>query len=73
MKSNCEQRQNGRIGEDEARARFARITGTLALEDLADRDLIIEAVFENMDVKKKLGSRAPGTAAGRHPGQQHPT
>lgn len=58
VKSNYESSvKRGRIGEDEARARFARITGTLALEDLADRDLIIEAVFENMDVKKSVFAR----------------
>ena len=37
--------------------RFGRITGTLKLEDLADRDLIVEAVFENMDVKKDVFAR----------------
>lgn len=53
IKSNYESSvKRGRISEEEARARFARITGTLALEDLGDRDLIVEAVFENMDVKK---------------------
>jgi 3-hydroxyacyl-CoA dehydrogenase len=30
------------------------LTPTLSLEDLADCDLIIEAVFENMDVKKEI-------------------
>jgi 3-hydroxyacyl-CoA dehydrogenase len=30
------------------------LTPTLALEDLADCDLVIEAVFENMDVKKEI-------------------
>ncbi|MEO7053906.1 MAG: 3-hydroxyacyl-CoA dehydrogenase NAD-binding domain-containing protein [Rhizomicrobium sp.] len=49
--------KRGRLTEDEARARFARITGTLTLEDLADRDLIVEAVFENMDVKKGIFAR----------------
>jgi len=58
VKSNYESSvKRGRITEDEARARFARITGTLALEDLADRDLIVEAVFENMDVKKGVFTR----------------
>ena len=49
--------KRGRLTEDEARARFARITGTLELADLADRDLVVEAVFENMDVKKDIFAR----------------
>lgn len=58
IKSNYESSvKRGRISEEEARARFARITGTLALEDLGDRDLIVEAVFENMDVKKDVFTR----------------
>ncbi len=58
IKSNYESSvKRGRISEEEARARFARITGTLALEDLGDRDLIVEAVFENMDVKKAVFTR----------------
>ena len=36
------------------RARWACSTPTLSLDDLADCDLIIEAVFENMDVKKEV-------------------
>ena len=49
--------KRGRLSEEEARARFGRITGTLKLDDLADRDLIVEAVFENMDVKKDIFAR----------------
>jgi 3-hydroxyacyl-CoA dehydrogenase len=32
----------------------ARITGTLAKADLADCDLVVEAIVENLDVKKTL-------------------
>jgi 3-hydroxyacyl-CoA dehydrogenase len=49
--------KRGRLSEEDARARFGRITGTLKLEDLADRDLIVEAVFENMEVKKGIFTR----------------
>ncbi len=58
VKSNYESGvKRGRMTEEEARKRFARLTGTLKLEDLADRDLIVEAVFENMDVKKSVFAR----------------
>src|SRR3546814_2392602 len=30
------------------------LKGTLALEDLKDSDLIIEAIFENMEIKKDV-------------------
>ena len=33
---------------------MALITGSLNLEDLADCDLVIEAVFERMDIKKDV-------------------
>ena len=46
--------KRGRLTEEEARARFGRITGSLKLEELGDRDLIVEAAFENMDVKKDI-------------------
>lgn len=49
--------KRGRMTEEEARARFSRITGSLKLDDLADRDLIVEAVFENMAVKKYVFAR----------------
>ncbi len=46
--------KRGRFTMEEAEARIARITGTLSLEDLADCDLVIEAVFENMKIKKEI-------------------
>ncbi|TNB49397.1 3-hydroxyacyl-CoA dehydrogenase [Martelella lutilitoris] len=44
-------REKGRISAEEASARMALITGTIALDDLAAVDLAIEAVFESMEVK----------------------
>ena len=44
----------GRFPQDEVEARMARFDGRLAIADLADCDLIIEAVFENMDLKRKI-------------------
>lgn len=46
--------KRGRLSEDEARKREAAITFTGEYAALADRDLVIEAVFENMDVKKEV-------------------
>jgi 3-hydroxyacyl-CoA dehydrogenase len=46
--------KRGRFSLEEAQRRFALMTGTLTLEDLADCDLIIEAEFERMDVKKDV-------------------
>ncbi len=47
----------GRMGADEAQSRFARLSFVNALEELADADLVIEAVFENMDVKRDVFQR----------------
>ncbi len=52
----------GRISEADVEARCGLITGSLALEDLADCDLIIEAVFENMDIKKDIFSKLDAIA-----------
>jgi 3-hydroxybutyryl-CoA dehydrogenase len=37
-----------------------RLKGTLTHEDLADRDIVIEAIIENIDEKKKMFSRLDG-------------
>lgn len=44
----------GRITEAQGAAYRGRIRGTLNLSDFADRDLVIEAIIENMDEKAKL-------------------
>jgi 3-hydroxyacyl-CoA dehydrogenase len=44
----------GRFPQDEVEARMGRFDGRLAIADLADCDLVIEAVFENMDLKRKI-------------------
>ena len=49
--------KKGRFSMEEVEARMGRLTPTLALEDLKHADLIIEAVFENMDVKKQIFGR----------------
>ena len=44
----------GRFPQEEVGARMARLEGTLDMEALADCDLVIEAVFEDMDLKKTI-------------------
>jgi 3-hydroxyacyl-CoA dehydrogenase len=44
----------GGITAADVETRTGLITGSLALEDLAGIDLVIEAVFERMDIKKEL-------------------
>ena len=46
--------QRGKITSDERDATTARLTGTVALEDLAHVDLVIEAVVEDLRVKQAL-------------------
>ena len=46
--------KRGRITEAERNSRLALITGTLAYGDLATADVIIEAVFESMDLKRQI-------------------
>ncbi len=49
--------RKGRISEADVEQRMGLITGSLDLADLADCDLIIEAVFEDMAVKKEIFTR----------------
>ena len=44
----------GRMTQDDVEKRMAALSPTLDLSALADCDLIIEAVFENMAIKKEL-------------------
>lgn len=44
----------GRISADDVTKRMGLLSGSTNLEDLADVDMIIEAVFENMEIKKEL-------------------
>ncbi len=46
--------RKGRLSAEQVETRCGLIQGTLAIEDLADCDLVIEAVFENMAVKKEI-------------------
>ena len=52
--------KRGRLTMDDVEKRMALIKGSLKLEDLADSDLTIEAVYENMDVKKDIFRKLDG-------------
>jgi 3-hydroxyacyl-CoA dehydrogenase len=52
--------KRGRLTMDDVEKRTALIKGSLKLEDLADCDLVIEAVYENMDVKKDIFRKLDG-------------
>lgn len=54
--------QRGKLTADEVEARMARLTGSLDYADLADADLIIEAIFEDMAIKKAVFARLDGLA-----------
>jgi len=44
----------GRLAETDKQQRLALITASLAYEDLSDADVIIEAVFEDMALKRRI-------------------
>jgi len=57
IKSNLSRNvEKGRMSKDEMDIIISRIHGTTNLSDFSDRDLVVEAVIENMDMKKKLFS-----------------
>jgi len=52
----------GRLTADDVTKRMGLLSGSLELSDLADCDLIIEAVFENMDIKKDIFAKLDAIA-----------
>ena len=46
----------GRFPQEDVDVRMDLLTGTLDMESFADCDLVIEAVFEDMDLKKRIFS-----------------
>ncbi|WP_426404275.1 3-hydroxyacyl-CoA dehydrogenase family protein [Streptomyces sp. R-07] len=44
----------GKLGAEDAAAALGRITATTELDAVADADVVIEAVFENLDVKHEI-------------------
>ncbi|MBN9393341.1 MAG: 3-hydroxybutyryl-CoA dehydrogenase [Chloroflexi bacterium] len=52
--------EKGKITREEGEATLKRLKGTTNLQDFADCDLVIEAIIENMDEKRKLYSALDG-------------
>ncbi len=46
--------KKGRLTQEQVERNMGLLTPSMALEELADCDLVIEAVFENMQVKKEI-------------------
>lgn len=46
--------QKEKISEDQKADILEKVTGTIDMEQLADADVVIEAIIENMDIKKKV-------------------
>jgi len=46
--------KKGKLKPEQVEQRMANVTGTLTYDAFADVDLVVEAVFENMDVKKTV-------------------
>ena len=64
--------KRGRITEAQAADRIAKLTPSLKMEDLGKADLIIEAVFENMALKKEIFAEArQDRQVRRHHRHQH--
>lgn len=49
--------EKGKMTEEEKNTILSNISGTIKLDDLSDVDLIIEAIFENVEVKKDIFSK----------------
>jgi 3-hydroxyacyl-CoA dehydrogenase len=49
--------KRGSLAADEMERRFARIEPVKGYDDIADADVVVEAVFEQMDVKKPIFAR----------------
>jgi len=53
--------KKGKMSEEHMQSRLQLISGTTDYNDIADVDLVIEAVFENLDLKKEIFARLDQT------------
>ena len=49
--------KKGRLAKEDRDARLARLQGTLEASELSDADIVVEAAFESMEVKKDVFRR----------------
>ncbi len=54
--------KRGRMTEDDVAKRMSLLTGTTDFNDFAKADVVIEAIYENMDVKKETFAKLDGVA-----------
>ena len=66
-KSLAKQVERGKLDEDDRDAVLGRVTATDHIGALADCDLVIESVVEDLDVKKALFAELDGIVQGRTP------
>ena len=52
--------EKGKLSENEKKKIFTRISGTTKLSDFKDVDLVIEAIFENVKIKKDIFKELDG-------------
>ena len=53
-------RKKGKLTEQQVDQCLSLITGTTSYDDLGDADLAVEAVFENLDIKKEVFGKLDG-------------
>ncbi|MDO5501804.1 MAG: 3-hydroxybutyryl-CoA dehydrogenase [Actinomycetia bacterium] len=53
-KSNAKMIAKGRLTEDKAQQALDRLTGSTSREDLADVDIVVEAIAEDLEIKQEL-------------------
>ena len=53
--------KRGKLTEADVKKRMALITGATNYADIADADIVIEAVFENLDLKKEIFAKLDET------------
>ena len=56
-KSNARQVEKGRLSQEDADSAVARLTGSTSRDDLAQVDIVVEAIAEDLEIKQELLDR----------------